>query len=428
MKILISKPDSLGDQIIAAGFIQQLRNQYPDAKILWHTREPMKVVQSILPDVALFQADFKSSPSEAVDEFDSLKASGIILMPVPIHPWADWDEKMQPALDWWLEFLQSQTWDIALTVLRNRTWLADISTLATNAPVRLGLKKTNAWQPLADSLRDDMSMTGPYYTEEINFAPYDTEYETYAKLFARCSSFHDIHHIQLDIPEYSKSSEKSVLFAPGVGGHVQRSWPIDKWIHLSQLLSEEGWNVLWIQGPGDERFFHNHPIPEKQRRVFDANQLPQLASAIASADAFVCNDSSYVHLAAAIGTPTLAFYGCGQHGRFIPSRGNVKAIQGVTIEAGSQWHDHCDIWASIREIPTEVAIEAFRSLTDRHDTSRVEVAIDIPNPPPELMDAENRQSFFDDFQRRHWKTWSDNQANRRRLILLENEKQSRAAH
>ena len=416
MNILVSKPDSLGDQIIVAGLIQQLSEEYPEATVVWHVRHPMQVVGSILPDVKIFEPDLTKSPREESARFDQTISKGIVILPLPIDPCAYWTAETETTLNWWLGFLREQAWDLAITTLRNRTWLSDLSAIATQAPRRIALTKTMAWQSYAETLRQDLNLAGDFYTEEIEFSREETEYESYAKLFATCSSKSDPKQINLNIPESEVLPPKTVLFAPGVGFHDLRSWPIDKWIHLSQLLGEREWSVSWIQGPGDDRFYANHPIPTEERICFDPNDLPELAAFINAADALVCNDSAYVHLSAAIGTPTLAFYGCGQNGRFIPNRGNVKVIQGMTIEAGSQWHNHCDIWASIREIPMDITLQAFNDLTEKGDTSLITVPIGIENAPEALRDPNTRAQFLDNYQQDFWDSWSRAQAKRRESL------------
>ena len=416
MKILVSKPDSLGDQIIAAGLIQQLSEEYSEATIVWHVRHPMQVVSSILPGVEIFEPNLAKAPQEEFERFNQTFSKGIVILPLPIDPCAYWTAETETTLNWWLGFLREQTWDLTITALRNRTWLSDISAIATQAPRRIALTKTRAWQSYAETLRQDLNLESEFYTEEIEFTREETEYESYTRLFSSCSSKSDPKRIILNIPAPEDLPPKTVLFAPGVGFHDLRSWPIDKWIHLSQLLGEKGWSVSWIQGPGDDRFFANHPIPMEQRIYFGPDDLPALAASIKAADALVCNDSAYVHLSAAIGTPTLAFYGCGQNGRFIPNRGKVKVIQGMTIEAGSQWHNHCDIWASIREIPMDITLQAFNDLTEKRDTSYITIPIEIENAPEALRDPNTRAQFLDDYQQGFWENWSRSQAKRRESL------------
>jgi len=416
MKILVSKPDSLGDQIIVAGFVQQLAKEHPTAQIIWQVRAPMQVVSSILPNVRLFEPDFEKTPADETKRLDENAHSGITILPLPIDPCADWTTETDHILDWWIRFLKNQEWDLSITALRNRTWLSELSAVATHATRRLALAKTNAWQSFAEPLRTDLHLHHDFHTEEVAFSYEESEYESYARLFAACSAKHYTNSIRLTYPKAEQFQQKTVLLAPGVGFHHLRSWPIDKWIHLSELLSDKGWNVSWIQGPGDERFYLHHPIPSEKRIIFGPNDLPKLASAIDAANALVCNDSSYAHLGAAIGTPTLAFYGCGQKKRFVPNRGKVKVIQGETIEAGSQWHNHCDIWASIREIPMNETLQAFDALIDRDDTTLVSIPIDIADAPEELKNPNTRTQFLDNYQKEFWESWSRVQTERRNAL------------
>jgi ADP-heptose:LPS heptosyltransferase len=87
-----------------------------------------------------------------------------------------------------------------------------------------------------------------------------------------------------------------LVIHPGAGNAPKR-WPAEKFAELVRRLALP---FAAIQGPADEPFpggelWHNRPLPE-------------LASRLKGSRLFVGNDSGITHLAAAVGTPTVAIY------------------------------------------------------------------------------------------------------------------------
>jgi ADP-heptose:LPS heptosyltransferase len=100
-----------------------------------------------------------------------------------------------------------------------------------------------------------------------------------------------------------------VLLHPGSGGSCP-AWPVEHWVHLAGQLASEGESVALSFGPQDAvaaRAFDE--APEGVR------QLPRLPEGLESlvagarlAGAAVSNSTGPLHLAAALGTPTLGLY------------------------------------------------------------------------------------------------------------------------
>jgi heptosyltransferase-2 len=100
-----------------------------------------------------------------------------------------------------------------------------------------------------------------------------------------------------------------VAFAPGAVGPSKR-WPVDSYAELARELSREG-IAIWVLGSPNES-----PLAAEIVRVAGpaAHDLtsPDLRNAILAlklASAAVSNDSGLLHVAAAIGTPTIGIFG-----------------------------------------------------------------------------------------------------------------------
>jgi ADP-heptose:LPS heptosyltransferase len=115
-----------------------------------------------------------------------------------------------------------------------------------------------------------------------------------------------------------------VVLAPGSGGQAKR-WPASSFVSLAERLLGRAWSVHVLVGPveldrDDPRAW---PWPPGVAFVVEpavVNLLPRLASA----SAFVGNDSGTTHLAAMLGVPTVALFG--------PSDDRVWAPVGPSVD------------------------------------------------------------------------------------------------
>jgi heptosyltransferase-2 len=105
------------------------------------------------------------------------------------------------------------------------------------------------------------------------------------------------------------NGRKIVAFAPGAVGKG-KAWPVGHYAQLAAALSAEGHDVWVLGGPNET------PLAAEIRvrggaSVHDltSNDLRNAIIALAAADAAVTNDSGLMHVAAAIGTPTIAIFG-----------------------------------------------------------------------------------------------------------------------
>jgi ADP-heptose:LPS heptosyltransferase len=106
------------------------------------------------------------------------------------------------------------------------------------------------------------------------------------------------------------SSKPLIAIHPGSGSR-QKCWPVERFAGLMSRLSRYmDAQFLVLSGPADDKI-----IEELHLKIGDtfitANQLPlpHLAAIIAKCRLFIGNDSGITHLAAAVGTPTIALFG-----------------------------------------------------------------------------------------------------------------------
>jgi heptosyltransferase-2/heptosyltransferase-3 len=110
-----------------------------------------------------------------------------------------------------------------------------------------------------------------------------------------------------------------------VGFHPGASWPAKRWpaerfaAVADQCADLPGVRVILTAGPKDEETIaaverssrHLHP-------VLSGLPLRDLAAVIAGCDVYVSNDAGPMHIAAAVGTPTIGIFGPGEEKIWFP--------------------------------------------------------------------------------------------------------------
>ena len=104
-------------------------------------------------------------------------------------------------------------------------------------------------------------------------------------------------------------SSPIVALAPGAVGPGKR-WPTEHFAELARQLAQDG-ATIWILGGPQEKSLAAEIIRHAGDRAHDltGHDLRNAILALKAADIAVSNDSGLMHIAAAIGTPTVAIFG-----------------------------------------------------------------------------------------------------------------------
>ena len=104
-------------------------------------------------------------------------------------------------------------------------------------------------------------------------------------------------------------SRPIVTLSPGAVG-TGKAWPVAHYAELAKALATDGASV-WILGGPSETPLAKKIIATAGDRAHDltGSDLRNAILALAAADISVTNDSGLMHVAAAIGTPTVAIFG-----------------------------------------------------------------------------------------------------------------------
>ena len=123
-----------------------------------------------------------------------------------------------------------------------------------------------------------------------------------------------------------------IAMHPGSGGYsTARRWEPERFAQLADTLYADVGGQLVLMGGPEEAALHQHIISMMQsdmpvRSLAGRGSIQVAAAALALVDLFVGNDSALMHLAVAVGTPTVAIYGLTNQHAWGPYTGTSDAM------------------------------------------------------------------------------------------------------
>jgi lipopolysaccharide heptosyltransferase II len=123
---------------------------------------------------------------------------------------------------------------------------------------------------------------------------------------------------QLEVPDATIAAWRQRLglaaagrvaaFAPGAVGPSKR-WPAGSYAEAARRLVAEGFSVWVVGGPGETALAAEIAAGSERVRDLTGADLRNAILALAAADVAVSNDSGLLHVAAALGTPSIGIFG-----------------------------------------------------------------------------------------------------------------------
>ena len=155
-----------------------------------------------------------------------------------------------------------------------------------------------------------------------------------------------------------------VLFAPGAAFGWTKRWPAERFGQLADLLAKKGFARAAVIGPGEEELAGRAKASARAGLpILGADLDPvELSGVLARARLLVSNDSGPMHLASAVGTPVLAFFGPTDPGRTAPV-GSVSRILDRYVFCSPCYLKTCPYGHEcMKEISVEDALAAVETL------------------------------------------------------------------
>jgi len=364
MRLLLSKPDSLGDQFIAAGPVQALQRLHPHWRIVWQVRAGMEVFAPLI-GATVFAVRTDASPESEAARLAACD-DPLLILPYPLSPYEPWTDDVRRRVTWWAAFLRAGSWDASVLALVNRNWVGDLTAALAPAARCIGFASNASRQPLVNEAQALAGRAEPAFTATL--APSYTRgegaqlRELLAILEPRLRDTDPAPLWQPALPWQKRASATAaprIAIAPGVGGDSRRAWGATNFLAVATALRARGATVTWLEGPDDGPYCVDLPEDEENPRVrFGTDGLPKLVEVLRESDLLLCHDTAYVHVAAGLGVPTVAIFGAGQEARFHPEAGSVKIVASHIACAGCQWHCLWERLVCVADIPVATVLAA----------------------------------------------------------------------
>ena len=106
-----------------------------------------------------------------------------------------------------------------------------------------------------------------------------------------------------------------------------KRWPLERFTALAAWLRQQHLRIVVTSGPGEEALAHQLQQSVPDSVVLTGLSIPELAELIRGARLYIGNDSGPMHLATAVGTPTVAIWGSSSSVRWHPWGVEHRVVQ-----------------------------------------------------------------------------------------------------
>jgi ADP-heptose:LPS heptosyltransferase len=312
-RILVLKPhDQLGDFLVATPALAALRARFPKARITLVTRAylaPLARRQPAVDEVL------------ALRSFDHLvRAWGMLRTPRPDAAF------------------------VLNSVSRSRT--ADLAATASGAALIVGRSRVGAGALTPAAARHD----DPVYDLDVDIAPGSVHQVDRVLDLVRWTGATAAPHMTLALAadERARAAAAFGAFARGarIGIHpaaanALKCWPLGSFIELASRLAARGHTPIVFDSPkepGPARALLDALLSYGVEAHFvPAGALEEFIPLASGLDLMVCNDSGVMHIAAALGVPTLSLHSLGRPEEWAPRNDaaiglHAEPIAGITVD------------------------------------------------------------------------------------------------
>ena len=352
-RILVLRPDHIGDLLFLTPALQELRASLPDARIVLAVGPWVASLAHLIPDI-----------------------DGVEVVPFPGFTRRSKPNVAQP----YLEALRlARRWrgrfDACLVAREDHWWGAMVAALA-GIPHRIGWR-TPETEPFLTSLRVEDS---PRHEVVANIALGRTLLTQAGAPPPRTAPDPDSHPVLLRLPpevqdrahgwlQRNLGTDSQFLGVHPGAGTPNKLWPLARYQTLTRSLSRRLGLPVVITGSLEELELVEQLAATCSNAVPAAGEfsLPELAAVLGRAALVAGSDSGPLHLAAAGGAPTVHIYGPADERRFgpwtAPARHRVLVADVPCRPCNDLWHcSQHQRPACMREVSAESVVEAACSL------------------------------------------------------------------
>ena len=295
--ILLIKPSSLGDIVHGLSVLKPFREKWPDAKISW-------LVKDIYAEILL--------GNPYIDELILLKKSSLTTSILAFRR----------------RLLQGR-FDLAVDL--QGLFRSGLISYLSGAPIRAGFRNARELAPLFYTHKIDTPISLHAVDRNLQIAAFlgcesreiQFSLNITQKALSEVSDFLYKNHLN--------TKKTLIVLAPG-GRWEKKRWPAELFSQLGILLKQElQAGIILIGNTLEENLIDE--IEGKNKNIYTRAvgfPLSQLTALLSKADVMITNDSGPMHIAAAVGTPTVALFGPTDPKKTGPySKGNVVIQKNV---------------------------------------------------------------------------------------------------
>ncbi len=305
MKILVTRLRYLGDVILTTPVLAALKSRYPEARIDYLTEEPYGPVLEENPHIDEIVTTAGTFPGTVARIRKRRYTAALDLFYNPRSAW--------------LLFLSR----IPVRVGGARRWRRRLYTHTFTVPARVRSAVSHHLFPLRMlGTAEKESLPRVYIGEE--------ERERGRRLLL----------------EKAGRSDRFVALHSG-GTWQAKRWSPARFARLAdRIIDESDRTPLLVTGPGEEGIVNEVVALSKSRerpRALPVMPIRSLAACLLHADAVVANDGGVMHLAVALGRPTVGVFGPTEPDIWFPYEGNGPFAVATLREECAPCHRHeCD--------------------------------------------------------------------------------------
>ena len=325
--ILLIRFSSLGDVLLTAPAIRTLRNRLPQAKISMLTDEPYIDLVNQNPHL---------------DEVLTVNRK---------------NKGLQPNLQL-INQLRSKKFDVVLDF--QRKFGTSLISWLTQAKIRVGFHRPNGYLltiPVEINRHNRQHVIDDYFQllEVVGIQAGDRKLELHVSRENRAFAEQKIEQ------ESVASPGPTVGLFPGASW-VFKQWPAQRFIEIGRRYIQEYQGRILVFGSSAERELSEHiseQIGASATSLAGEFRLGQLAGFIEHCDLFIANDTGPMHMATALGIPTICLFGPGNYHKFRPLSGKHIALRyEVACSPCKPFNKHCQINECMQGISVDLVWEA----------------------------------------------------------------------
>lgn len=268
-----------------------------------------------------------------------------------------------------LIYLKKITAGKVINPMRERPWFADLCAMAISSWEKVAIEKKHGnslFSGVYERVYSKLYKVGDVMSEIIAD-------ELFTKMAINNDYIYGLNPLCVDVEKPIINDDYVVVsFSTST---VLRNWPIDNFIKIINLISKKYVIVLTGAGKQDELgaqqivdgvFYKNKIV-----NLVNQTSMPQVAAIISQSIFVIGNDSSAVHIAAAMRVPSIAITPGAHYGRFLPYPDSINFPYSPYVISAKMDCFNCDYnciyknvkpYECIRRVSVEMVCDVLQKL------------------------------------------------------------------